>query len=74
MSGRAWVSVLMIATLSGSASRSRPKPFLPNMNIPLECATRIRLIDCDLSFRPPHCRTAAVTYRKGCEQVMVVVK
>jgi hypothetical protein len=73
MSGRAWVSVLLIATLTGCASRSRPKPFLPNMNIPLECA-RIRLIDCDLSFRPPHCRTAAVTYRKGCEQVMVVVK
>ena len=54
MVGRAWVSVLLIATLTGCASRSRPKPFLPNMNIPLECATRIRLIDCDLSFRPPH--------------------
>jgi hypothetical protein len=74
MSGRAWVSVLLIATLTCCASRSRPKPFLPNMNIPLECATRIRLIDCDLSSSPPHCRTAAVTYRKGCEQVMVVVK
>ena len=63
-----------IATLTGCASRSQPKPFLPNMNIPLECATSIRLIDCDLSSSLPHCRTVAVTYRKGCEQVMVVVK
>lgn len=45
MSGRAWDSVLVIATLTGCASRFRPKPFLPNVNIPLECATSIRL-DC----------------------------
>ena len=74
MSGRAWDSVLLIATPTGCASRSRPKPFLPNMNIPLECATSIRLVDCDLSSSPPHCRTDAVTYRAGCEQVMVVIK
>ena len=74
MSGRAWNSVLLIASLTGCASRSRPKPFLPNMNIPLEWATSIRLVDCDLSSSPPRCRTAAVTYRKGCEHVMVVVK
>jgi hypothetical protein len=71
MLGRAWVSVLLMATLTGCASRSRPKPFLPNVNIPLACATRIRLVDCDLSSSPPHCRTAAVTYRTGCEQVVV---
>jgi hypothetical protein len=72
MLGRAWVCVLLIATLTGCASRSRPNPFLPNMNIPLECATSIRLVDCDdLSSSPPHCRTVAVTYRKGCEQVVV---
>jgi hypothetical protein len=69
--GRAWVSVLLIATLTGCASRSRPKSLLPNVNIPLVCATSIRLVDCDLSFSPPHCRTAAVTYRTGCEQVLV---
>jgi len=48
------------------------KSFLPNVNIPLECATSIRLVDCDLSVSPPHCRASAVTYRKGCEQVMAV--
>lgn len=72
MAGRAWVSVLLVAILTGCASRSRPKPFLPNLNIPPECATSIRLVDCDLSSSLPHCRTAAVTYRKGCEQVVVV--
>ncbi len=74
MLGRAWACVLLIATLTGCASRSRPNLFLPNVNIPLECATSIRLVGCDLSFKPPHCRTATVTYRKGCEQPAVVVK
>ena len=56
MLGRAWVSVLLIAT-TGCAWRSRRKPFSPNLNIPLECVTSIRLVDCDLSSGPPHrCR------------------
>jgi len=71
MLGRTWVSVPLIATLTGCASRSRLKPFSPNLNIPLEC---IRPVDCDLSSSPRHCRTADVTYREGCEQVVVVVK
>ena len=74
MLGRACVSVLLIATLTGCASRSRLRPFSPNLNIPLECVTSIHLVDCDLLSSPRHCRTAAVTYREGCEQVMVVVK
>lgn len=72
MAGRVWVCVLLATTLTGCATQSRPKPFLPNMNIPPDCATSIRLVDCDVSFSPPRCRTAAVTYRKGCEQVVVV--
>jgi hypothetical protein len=71
MLGRAWVSVLLIATLTRCASRSRAKPFLPTLNIPLECATSIRLVECELSFSPPQGRTAAVAYRKGCEEVVV---
>ena len=72
MLGRAWVSTLLIVTLTGCASRSRPKPFQPDMNVPLGCATSTRRLDCDLSFSPPHCRTAVVTYRKGCEPVAVL--
>jgi hypothetical protein len=74
MVGRAWVSVLLIPTLTDCAPHSRSKPFLPNVNIPLECATSIHLVGCDLSFYPLHCRTATVTYRKGCEQPSVVLK
>ena len=72
MLGRASISVLLIAALTGCAARSRPKPLLPHMNIPVECATSIRLVDCDLSFSPPHCRSVAINYRKDCEQVVVV--
>ena len=72
MVGRAWFTVLLITSLTACASRSRPKPLLPNLSIPQECATSIVLVDCDLSFNPPHCRTATVIYRKGCEHVVVV--
>jgi hypothetical protein len=66
--------VRLIAILTGCASRSRLKPFSPDLNIPLECVTSIRLVDCDLSPSPPHSRTAADAYCEGCEQVVVVVK
>jgi hypothetical protein len=72
MWGRVRVSVLLMTALTGCASRTRPKASLPSFNIPPECASSIRLVNCDLSFSPPHCRTVAVAYRKGCEQVMVV--
>jgi len=69
---RVWVGVLLVAALTGCASRSRPKLSLPNVNIPPQCATSIHLVDCDVSVSPPRCRASSVTYRKGCEQIMVV--
>jgi hypothetical protein len=71
MSGRAWVCILLVAILTGCAPRSRSSHFRPLINIPLPCAKEIHLVDCDLSFNPPHCRTAIVAYRPGCEQLMV---
>ncbi len=53
MLGRAWACVLLIATLTGCASRSRPQPFLPSMTIPLECTTSIRLVGCALIASKP---------------------
>src|ERR1700739_2148663 len=67
---RALVSVTLIVSLTGCAMRPRPKALLPTVNIPLECASSIRLVGCDLSFSPPHCQNVAVDYRKGCEQVV----
>lgn len=68
----AWVSVLLVTTLTSCSLRARPKASLPTLNIPPECASSIRLVNCDLSVSPPHCRTVAVAYREGCEQLMVV--
>jgi hypothetical protein len=44
MSGRAWVSLLLIATLTGCASRSRPKPCLTRTAHWMRCqhSTRLR--------------------------------
>ena len=53
MLGRAWACVLLIATLTGCASRSRPQPFQPSMTIPLECTTSIRLVGCALIVSKP---------------------
>ena len=68
---RVWVNVLLLVTLTGCAARPRPQLFLPSVNIPVECASSIRMKNCDLSVNPPRCRTVAVSYRPGCEQVMV---
>ena len=64
--------VSLTTILTSCAARSRPQSLLPNVNIPVECATSIRFVDCDLSFSPPRCRATTVAYRKGCEQVMAV--
>jgi len=72
MWGRAWVSVLLMTVLTGCAPRARSSRFLPVIRVPLECAKEIRLVDCDVTFNPPHCRTATVTYARGCEQLVVV--
>ena len=64
--------MVLMATLTGCAEQSQPKSFLPTVNIPVECATSIHLVNCDLSVSPPRCGASAVTYHKGCEQVMVV--
>ena len=66
MLGRAWVSELLIATLNPCASRSRLKPFSPNLNIPV---TSIRHVDCDLFSGPSHGRNRCLHLCEGCEQL-----
>ena len=72
MLGRTWGNVVLIATPSRCVSESRPEPFLLNTNIPLECATGIRRVGCNLPYSPLHCRMAAITDREGCEQAVAV--
>lgn len=68
---RVWVNVLLLVTLTGCTARLRPNPLLPTVNIPPECASSIHMKNCDLSVSPPRCRTVAINYRPGCEQIMV---
>ena len=44
---------------------------LPNMAIPVECASEITLLECDARVSPPKCKSVRVKYRKGCEQIVV---
>ena len=71
MLGRAWVSVLLVAILTGCAPGPRSSHFRPVVNISLQCPTEIHLVDCGLTFNPPRCHTATVAYRVGCEQLVV---
>jgi hypothetical protein len=44
---------------------------LPSLVIPVSCASEIRLVQCDARVNPPRCKSARVTYRKGCEEIVV---
>jgi hypothetical protein len=47
---------------------------LPNLVIPVGCASEITLLHCDARRSPPKCKSARVTYRGGCEQIAVARK
>jgi len=53
----------------GCGRRARVE--LPNMRIPVSCASEIQLVGCDARVSPPKCRSARVTYRRGCEEIEV---
>jgi hypothetical protein len=42
-----------------------------NLAIPVSCASEITLVQCDARVRPPKCKSARVTYRSGCEEIVV---
>ena len=44
---------------------------LPNLAIPLDCASEITLLHCDALVDPPRGASARVKYRKGCERILV---
>ncbi len=44
---------------------------LPNLVIPVACASEITLLRCDARVNPPKCKSARVTYRGGCERIVV---
>jgi len=60
---------LVLATGLGCGRRAART--LPDLAIPVICTSEIRLLGCDARVEPPKCRSARVTYRRGCEEVRV---
>jgi len=65
-----WAAVLLLGA-TGCARRAG-RVLLPNLVVPVNCASKITLVQCDARVSPPKCRSVRVTYRKGCEQIVAV--
>lgn len=71
MDGRKFRLVLALTLLTCvGCGRRMVKSSLPNMVIPVECASQITLMHCDARANPPKCEGARVKYRNGCEQIV----
>ena len=60
-----------LALTGAGCERRAARVALPNLVIPVACASEITLLHCDARVSPPKCRSARVTYRGGCEQIVV---
>ncbi|HLZ49111.1 MAG TPA: hypothetical protein VKP61_00030, partial [Candidatus Acidoferrum sp.] len=47
------------------------RPASPGVNylVSRDCRSEVRLIDCDRSSPPRHCKQIAASFPKGCEQL-----
>jgi hypothetical protein len=72
MNSRNFIFVLAAFLLTGmGCERRAARVALPNLVIPVECASNITLLHCDARVSPPRCKSARVTYRGGCERIVV---
>jgi hypothetical protein len=63
-----WICFL----IGGLGCTRRPAAVrLPDMEIPVRCVSDVRMVGCDARVSPPKCRSARVTYRNGCEEIVV---
>ena len=62
--------VLAMLLAGGGCARRAARVALPNVAIPVACASEIMLLQCDARVSPPKCRSARVKYRSGCEQIV----
>jgi hypothetical protein len=72
MKGRNTILVLAVFLVAGiGCGRRTAHVSLPNLVIPVACASEITLLRCDASKEPPRCESVRVKYRSGCEQMVV---
>lgn len=67
---RVWFVVFGVVLLGGCGRRN-VRAALPDMTIPVRCASEIRLMGCDARVSPPRCKSVRVSYREGCEEIAV---
>lgn len=67
------VGVVLVLSISMAAAGCAHKRMisLPNMIVPVGCASEILLVECDSHVDPPRCKRARVKYRQGCEEIVV---
>jgi hypothetical protein len=66
------VFAVMVALLMfAGCARRVVRGALPNLAIPVGCASEITLLRCDARVSPPRCESARVKYRGGCERIVV---
>lgn len=69
---RGFIFLAAALTLTGvGCERRAARVVLPNLVIPVACASEITLVHCDARVSPPRCKSARVRYRNGCEQIVV---
>ena len=71
MDGRKFILVLVALMACAGCERRAVRSGLPNIVIPVGCASEITLVGCDARVSPPKCAGARVSYRNGCEQIVV---
>ena len=70
--GRAvWAFVILSWMTMVGCERRAATAALPDLEIPVSCASEIVLVGCDARVNPPKCRSARVRYRRGCEEIVV---
>jgi hypothetical protein len=71
MHGRGFIFVLAGLMACAGCERRVARAGLPNLVIPVGCASEITLVGCDARVSPPKCAGARVSYRVGCERILV---
>jgi len=57
--------------IGAGCARRAGRASMPSLAIPVSCASKITMVECDARVSPPKCKSVRVTYRKGCEQILV---